>query len=838
MEKTLADLITQLGIPAIFLIIMIIALWKPENIKLWTSWIWYFLANILFKSLKQKAVANGVESRCDKAIKSFSKQAPGISMPQINIKWASDTNSEAMLLEGKAIVKLNFTKDHSRNIVTAISEYTKTAILYRTKPYLDKSLSAAIDFTMTKKLLFSIKKYQKVYLSLFLKENPLTDEKVRTKCAILEEIDESGLFTRIVLKELDDFGDKLTGKNPSQSHNEEAHKLINFIHGISVREYDDQTDLLFEGLHINVAIILVAKVETYQKYGITPYLRRIKLSLSKGVEDFYLLARNDKVDILKEAAEKLLTTGHFIQEHKPQEYKDHSKRDSICYYFKINKDSLIAKSLKNIAAAKEAGLTVDGVIIKILPDYIKVEVDGVDGIVYKENISTIPIENILPYFEVGELIELNILRTLPDGTVEFSTKSTKSDPNQLLQEELNIGKEVQGIVRYIDDDFIIVDIPNCKISGIAFRSDLTYSKFIFLKDKFSLGDELPFIVRGYDFVKARVTLELKNLRDPWDDFYIERDQVVKFQVMRKTSSGLIGEIGEGIEAVLYYDQLAWGNDLEAEKAKIKLSSVHECKVRYVDAKRKSVILSRKIGESPVRRYFATNGHSIKNFLVKEVSNYGIEGVIEDKWPIFIPKYLQSWNGKKFAYIIGKQYKVYLQEVHQHGEKLIGSFREVIPHPLAEFSSYIAEGEIVNCNVKSVSVTVIVVEIRYAKRKIQEAVLFNGELTDRCRIHSCTGIFGPGDIIPVKIKAIDKQNNRVIVSLKQLLKSNIHQIQNLKYEDVYNARVLGFSKNGCVVFISDQKIDGILETETKYEVGNTVEVRPLRISGGELLLTDL
>ena len=69
------------------------------------------------------------------------------------------------------------------------------------------------------------------------------------------------------------------------------------------------------------------------------------------------------------------------------------------------------------------------------------------------------------------------------------------------------------------------------------------------------------------------------------------------------------------------------------------------------------------------------------------------GSIESKYQVFIPKNEQSWNGDKYNCKIGKKNKVVIKELSNRGDSLIGTFRPLIPHPLALFSNKFDVGQI-------------------------------------------------------------------------------------------------------------------------------------------------
>lgn len=91
--------------------------------------------------------------------------------------------------------------------------------------------------------------------------------------------------------------------------------------------------------------MLVAKLDTFSAQGETPYVRRIKEGFAKGIRTFYLLARNEKLDIVEDVYGKLIQTGNYNLLNGPKAYKDAQGRENICYCIEINSEEIWLKRL-------------------------------------------------------------------------------------------------------------------------------------------------------------------------------------------------------------------------------------------------------------------------------------------------------------------------------------------------------------------------------------------------------------------------------------------------------------------------------------------------------------
>lgn len=102
-------------------------------------------------------------------------------------------------------------------------------------------------------------------------------------------LDERGWFTRIFLYILNDLQKKTQMKTSAKYMDSEVRSLIRFLHNIASRDTGRKTPLEFVSEHIKIIVLLVGAITTRIR-GIAPYLRRIRKSLSKGVEIIYIVA--------------------------------------------------------------------------------------------------------------------------------------------------------------------------------------------------------------------------------------------------------------------------------------------------------------------------------------------------------------------------------------------------------------------------------------------------------------------------------------------------------------------------------------------------------------------
>lgn len=823
------------------LIIIIILLLKiagsnPENFKIYFGFLWQIIAGP-FKYFRKRAIRFQIEGPLTKSLKRISKELPDLEIPELQINWVKSDELATKLLEGKAIIKLKFDNDNSKNIIKATSMYVKDAFLVNSKPYLSENLTKAIDLTITKKILLNAEiKNKGNVIPQFINENRNENSEVFEKCEKIEEIDDNGLFTRVIIKELNYLGERYFGRTPRLEHKNESDEFLNFVHNLVVREYDDNTPLVFNKNVFKVGFLLVAKSETYITYGLEAYYRRIRLSLAEGVKTFYLLARQEKVEILEKVANELIQTGNFILKAAPKEYIDNLNRKCICYSIDVNSDSILATTLAQIGKAIQDKTTISGVITSVRESRLLIDINGISGEVKHHNLSAGEITDARSYFREKSDIELLPLEILEGGHVNFTLKNTKSDPLNFVKSQFEIGKQILAKVIYIDDNFIKLDIGNEIIEGIAFRKDLTYSKYIFLHDKFQLEHKYNFIIKDYDFSKGRLVLQLEDLKNPWEDRKFRKNETVNFTLMRKTKNSFVGEIEEGIEALIPKYELGWTDDEQEENfKKFHLNSTLDCVITNIE-ENILILSSKKKIVNPYEEFFKNNKSKIIKFRVLSINDYGINGKVDDL-EIYVPKYEISWNGNTFNYSLNKKYDVYIKDIGKNSDKLIGSFKPLLKHPLEDFSRKFKSGSVLkNLKIKQVFDWGIVYNITFKKRTL-DGLLPKKNISNECFINDVNTLAKVLENIPIMISEINLDQNKIILSFKDLLNANLNRLQQLDYSKEYQAVVIGYKNKNAIVFLTNLWVEGILESSKTYDINSKINIRPSKIEEKRVFFTD-
>lgn len=249
---------------------------------------------------RRRAIKADIQSNVNSFSQSVDKEVPNTMPYNMKLKFVSEVD-RAELLKDKSLVlvRIRDRRHNDKNFVHAMLTFCPVGVLPASRSYLDNSLSDAIDFTVTRKFLNTIQ-YRGALNYLYKEviepettENPDLDK----LCTILDHLDEQGLFTKVVLRELRDFGAKVGSRYPTEAHKEETRQFVTYMNAIATRAPGEVCETDFQGNCISMGFVFIGTSPKIEAEGAVPYLRAIQWRKSMGLERIYIAARDWAVDI-------------------------------------------------------------------------------------------------------------------------------------------------------------------------------------------------------------------------------------------------------------------------------------------------------------------------------------------------------------------------------------------------------------------------------------------------------------------------------------------------------------------------------------------------------------
>jgi len=298
-----------------------------EKLDKWVARIDKFLLWIGIKRDKQY-VARDIKGKINSASKKINKEAEGVVTKGIDIVWVNEENIEAFLRSGKVVIRMRHHSNQNKNVVNAVMYYVKTGILHTGKRYLPEKIQLALDFSLTKKILSEEADDGTAidYFSLnMLEPSVKNDRELEKRFSTIELMEDRGLLTRILLREIRFIGKKLYPRTPTQEMLKETERFFTFLEPFANHRGgdDDIKDWQFVDKDIQVGILYVAKQDTISVHGLEPYQKQLKKRIEAGCKRIYIFGRQ------KNNLSAIKTLTKLIQKEVPT-VKVHRE-----YYFEL-----------------------------------------------------------------------------------------------------------------------------------------------------------------------------------------------------------------------------------------------------------------------------------------------------------------------------------------------------------------------------------------------------------------------------------------------------------------------------------------------------------------------
>ena len=822
METVIVAILTSLGTMGI---VLYVVLKYYNNVRTFVKDVLSLFAATVgwFKSTSTKLE---IETNAAKSIDRLNGIVPELGLPELNVEWVkADEHGHVRLEPGKAIVLLKYNKDNTQNIINMTAAYVHKTLLHNTKPYIDKGIHTAIDFTIIRE--FLNKTSQKNFIVTQFIESCSDDiDAYGDAFQKVIKVDDEGLLTRVLLREYAIWGNKLAGKPRSPEYVLESKQFLDFIYNIASREFDELTPLVYKEGSIKVAVLLVAKYDTYAEKGIIPYVRRIREGFANGINTFYLLARNDKIDILNQVYGEIIATGNYNLLNGPEVYRDNVGRDNICYCIEVKSDADLAKAYSDINKCINEEAVIEATISNVFRDEIKCEYNGLVLTIPRREISDKRDLRLKNYYASGMMVELVPLKVIERGEVECSMLKTNSNPQQLFSNKYEVGSVVTAIVESADDDFINLRVKDSDQQCVAYRRDLTPSRFAFLHHLFPLGNEYEFTIKDIDYIFNKLILTYNKISDPWSNIKIKQGDEIECEVLNIKETRIETELDGGMFAILPFSELSWiESEIEIKKKTLKRSSIIKTRIKKIIPEDKLIILTLREKISPYYTYYESLGES-KEILVKliSVSSYGVQGIADNRYKVFIPISETYIGNNRFSYRRDGVYKVRIIEVDKLGASLVGTFKPYIVHPLQEFKNTFQEGQVLShLQYIRASEHGAFFRIKYGKNKSLEALLLAKDVSNWCFVKSLDMIFHPHYTCPMVLKEINMETNLVLLSIKDLTNKNRDRIESTEYGNLYSGVVLGREHDSYSVLLDNLWIEVKVDSDTALSIGERVDV---------------
>jgi len=243
----------------------------------------------------------------------------------------------------------------------------------------------------------------------------------------------------------------------------------------------------------------------------------------------------------------------------------------------------------------EEGKVTHGVVKNITDYGVFVDLGGVDGLLHITDISWGRVNHPSEYFNVGDEIEVVVLKFDPAAErVSLGYKQKSPDPWHDVVQRYPLGNKVHGKVVSLADYGAFVELEE-GVEGLIHVSEMSWTKKVRNPSKLlSVGAEIEAVVSDVNVQNRRISLSLKALeQNPWDtiaDRY-PVGSVITGKVRNLTDFGAFVEVEDGIDGLIHISDMSWNRRLKHPNEVLKKGDTVQARVINVDGVNQRLSLS-------------------------------------------------------------------------------------------------------------------------------------------------------------------------------------------------------------------------------------------------------
>ena len=236
-------------------------------------------------------VANDIKGRLNLARREL-HHGTTLLPEAVRVEWVDGEEPGSYdVAEGQFVVRLDPAEQQHMNIVRLSQVVVERTSLLGLRHIMPLGMRRAFDFTLVKRLLRQLGS-QRATDAFFLEvygPQQNQDAKFDKWNPRLVEIDEQGLFERLLMVELEDYGRRIGAMEPRLYMLGEVEQLVRFVHRIATRKEREEVPLRFLKAHIRTGVILVAKIDKAVTEGIDPYVQAANINITDEADSFYAI---------------------------------------------------------------------------------------------------------------------------------------------------------------------------------------------------------------------------------------------------------------------------------------------------------------------------------------------------------------------------------------------------------------------------------------------------------------------------------------------------------------------------------------------------------------------
>ncbi len=288
----------------------------------------------------------------------------------------------------------------------------------------------------------------------------------------------------------------------------------------------------------------------------------------------------------------------------------------------------IQKTWQELEEKSKTNEEVTGNVVKRVKGGLIVDIKGINTFLPASQVSTKTLPN-LDHF-VGKELDFRIINFNREKenivisrkiVIEEKIDKKKED----LMKKLEIEAEIDGVVKNIMEYGVFVDLGG--IDGLLHISDMSWGHIKHPSEMLNIGDKIKVKVLDFNKDNEKISLGLKQLvPHPWKNIEIKYPEGSKVEgkVTNLTNYGAFVELEKGVEGLIHVSEMSWTKQITHPKQILKVEDAVNAIVLNVDKDEHRISLGLKqVEPNPWMTIGVTHpvGSTVTG-KIKNITNFG------------------------------------------------------------------------------------------------------------------------------------------------------------------------------------------------------------------------
>jgi small subunit ribosomal protein S1 len=371
---------------------------------------------------------------------------------------------------------------------------------------------------------------------------------------------------------------------------------------------------------------------------------------------------------------------------------------------------------------------------------------------------------------VGKKIKAVVLKAKPESSsIVISRRKlieeTQKNKEELITKLMETNEPKTGTIKKITSYGMFVDLGG--VDGLVNYNEISYKGPVNPSSYYKEGEEVLTVIKSYDKEKGHLSLSIKDaLPNPWEEMKneLEVGDPITVTVSNFESYGAFVDLGNDIEGLLHISEISHNKNIKNPKDYLNIGEEINVEVIDLDCdKRKLRVSLKSLQPKPFETF--TSNHKVGDVLtgtVATLTDFGafinlgeVDGLLHNEEA--------NWetNAKcKNLFKKGDEVEVKIIKIDNEKENISLSSKILQDSPAQKFENEHKIGDIIKSTIKDIKDFGLFVKLEDNLDGLirKEDLLKTEDEEDAPKV---------GDEIEAVIVNIDKQRNRVRLSVKRL-----------------------------------------------------------------------